>query len=266
MKGLTLMQPWDYAHVHLGKRVENRTWRIPRDRYALHTGQSRDMHGADFIEALTGQQIDWSKIVPSAIFAVCDIIQIVEIDPTERPEQMSIQLRLDLRAADPDMQIIGPLRSGHAKIVPEQRKWAFGPWAHVYEEKTFRILPKPVPCKGHQGLWELPAPVWTAVFEQMRWMPPVVLNRHVHGKPQGSVYIGRPSKWGNPFGWTWTPSTQYVVPKEEVLQRYEDWLLDRKQAHLVADARRELCGRDLVCSCAPRPCHGDPLIRIANAA
>jgi hypothetical protein len=27
----------------------------------------------------------------------------------------------------------------------------------------------------------------------------------------------------------------------------------------------ELRGRDLVCFCAPRPCHGDLLLRLANA-
>ena len=26
-----------------------------------------------------------------------------------------------------------------------------------------------------------------------------VLNKHKHGIPQGAIYIGRGSKWGNPF-------------------------------------------------------------------
>lgn len=70
------------------------------------------------------------------------------------------------------------------------------------------------------------------------------------------VYIGRPSKWGNPF----------VLSREseraEVLARYEEWL--KTQPVLMEAARRELRGKRLVCWCHPKPCHGDVLARIAN--
>jgi Domain of unknown function (DUF4326) len=70
------------------------------------------------------------------------------------------------------------------------------------------------------------------------------------------VYIGRPSKWGNPF----------VIgrdgTREEVIARYEAWLL--QQPELVA-ALPELAGKTLGCWCAPRACHGDVLARLANA-
>lgn len=69
------------------------------------------------------------------------------------------------------------------------------------------------------------------------------------------VYIGRPSKWGNPF----------VVGREgargECIERYEAWLLDSPE--LIA-ALPELRGLVLGCWCAPRPCHGDGLVRLAN--
>jgi hypothetical protein len=98
-------------------------------------------------------------------------------------------------------------------------------------------------------------------------MPPVVLNRHVHGKPQGSVYVGRPTKWGNPFVWDAKlarVSDVAVVPKDEVLTRFEEWVRHPRQARLVAESRVELRGRDLVCSCAPKPCHADTWLRVAN--
>ncbi len=70
------------------------------------------------------------------------------------------------------------------------------------------------------------------------------------------VYIGRPSKWGNPF----------VIgrdgTRDEVVARYEAWLLE--QPELVA-ALPELAGKTLGCWCAPRACHGDVLARLANA-
>ena len=42
---------------------------------------------------------------------------------------------------------------------------------------------------------------------------------------------------------------------------YERWLAD--QHHLLSALDR-LAGRDLVCFCAPRLCHGDLLLRLAN--
>ena len=69
------------------------------------------------------------------------------------------------------------------------------------------------------------------------------------------VYIGRPSKWGNPF----------VIgrdgTRDDVIARYEAWLLE--QPELVA-ALPELAGKTLGCWCAPRACHGDVLARLAN--
>jgi hypothetical protein len=71
------------------------------------------------------------------------------------------------------------------------------------------------------------------------------------------VYIGRPEKWGNPF----------IVGRDgargECIPLFERWLLDNAQ--LMA-ALGELRGLVLGCWCAPRPCHGDVLVRLANAS
>lgn len=84
---------------------------------------------------------------------------------------------------------------------------------------------------------------------------PKVLN--IRDSDKG-IFIGRPSKWGNPF----------VIGKDgtraEVLRKYRIWLLT--QAQLKADAKKELQGKDLVCFCSPKPCHGDILMQIANAS
>ena len=85
--------------------------------------------------------------------------------------------------------------------------------------------------------------------------PPRVLNKRHHGIPDGAVYIGRPSEWGNPF----------VIgadgSRDEVIAKYEQWL--RGNPHLMA-ALAELRGKDLVCWCAPASCHGDVLLALAN--
>jgi len=81
-----------------------------------------------------------------------------------------------------------------------------------------------------------------------------VLNKR---NSNDGVYIGRPSKWGNPF----------VIGKdgsrEEVVEKYEKWLLFEK-LELVVAAKKELKGKSLVCWCSPEACHGDVLIKIAN--
>jgi hypothetical protein len=80
-----------------------------------------------------------------------------------------------------------------------------------------------------------------------------VVNLRMH--PDFDVYIGRPSKWGNPF----------VIGKdgtrEEVIEKYEEYL--RNNLDLLA-ALPELKGKVLACWCAPAACHGDILLRLAN--
>ena len=85
---------------------------------------------------------------------------------------------------------------------------------------------------------------------------PHVLNKHKHGIPAGAVYIGRPSKWGNPF------EIGKDGDRDEVIGKYREWLF--KQPGLVAQAKSELAGKDLVCFCAPKGCHGDVLLEVAN--
>jgi hypothetical protein len=86
---------------------------------------------------------------------------------------------------------------------------------------------------------------------------PSVFNKHHRDAPPDAVYIGRPSKWGNPF----------VVGRDgkrgECVVRYEGWIEANKE--LQAQIKSELRGKDLVCFCKPHPCHGDILLRIANS-
>lgn len=84
----------------------------------------------------------------------------------------------------------------------------------------------------------------------------LVLNARRVGKTQpNAVYIGRPSKWGNPF---------VIGPdgsREDVIRKFEFYLL---QSELFTQLS-ELAGKDLICWCAPEACHGDVLLKYANA-
>lgn len=90
---------------------------------------------------------------------------------------------------------------------------------------------------------------------------PRVLNKRRDGVPDGAVYVGRPSKWGNPFSHRGDAKYE-VSTREEAIIHYRSWLLD--QPKLMADLH-ELRGRDLVCWCAPLPCHAWVLIDLANS-
>lgn len=69
------------------------------------------------------------------------------------------------------------------------------------------------------------------------------------------VYIGRPSKWGNLF------TIGKDGTRKEVVEKYAQWVLT--QPDLIASLW-ELEGKVLGCWCAPKPCHGDVLVRMAN--
>lgn len=74
-------------------------------------------------------------------------------------------------------------------------------------------------------------------------------------KEKYDVYIGRPSKWGNPY---------VIGPdggRETVINKYRDWILS--QPALMLDLKT-LKGKKLGCYCAPQPCHGDVLVELAN--
>lgn len=74
--------------------------------------------------------------------------------------------------------------------------------------------------------------------------------------PPGVVYVGRPTRWGNP----WRVEDLGAV---EAVARYRaDLLADPDR---VAVVRRELRGRDLVCWCRLDAfCHADVLLAVAN--
>jgi Domain of unknown function (DUF4326) len=80
--------------------------------------------------------------------------------------------------------------------------------------------------------------------------------------PENTVYVGRPTKWGNPF--RITPECD----RETAIARFRAWLLDpsRTEGPTIAEIQRDLRGRNLACWCRPDlPCHADILLEIANA-
>lgn len=79
----------------------------------------------------------------------------------------------------------------------------------------------------------------------------------VHWKKKPfDVYIGHPSKWGNPY-------TNRKISREEKIQLHREYILSNSE--LINEIKQELKGKILGCWCSPMPCHGDILAEIANS-
>ena len=87
---------------------------------------------------------------------------------------------------------------------------------------------------------------------------PRVWNKRERAVPHDAVYVGRPSPWGNDF------KIGRDGTREEVVAKYRLWL-EADDGTFRAAIRKHLRGKDLVCWCAPLPCHADVLLEIANA-
>jgi hypothetical protein len=78
----------------------------------------------------------------------------------------------------------------------------------------------------------------------------------VHCKKEPyDVYIGRPSKWGNPF----------VVganrSRAQAVEAYRKWIMSQRD---LLGSLQEIRGKILGCYCHPLSCHGDVLAELAD--
>jgi hypothetical protein len=114
-------------------------------------------------------------------------------------------------------------------------------------------------------------------------MPERIQRKRTKGwrMPEGALYVGRGSGWGNPWSFgehasapgTWWCSHSdgfgdgaYFDTREEAAAHavalYRELIT---HAHMAADFLTDLAGRDLACWCPlDQPCHGDILLEIAN--
>jgi len=83
-----------------------------------------------------------------------------------------------------------------------------------------------------------------------------VYNKIDGNYPSDCVYVGRGSYYGNP----------YVIGKDgtrkEVVEKYIE--LIENNPDLKELIKQQLKGKNLLCYCAPKLCHGDYLLKIAN--
>jgi hypothetical protein len=87
--------------------------------------------------------------------------------------------------------------------------------------------------------------------------------------PEGAVYVGRPSTWGNPFRIGQRDSMGHPRTVTSAVESYRHHLEQFLEGHPWRDVENWLTplrGRDLVCWCPlDQPCHADVLLELANA-
>ena len=78
--------------------------------------------------------------------------------------------------------------------------------------------------------------------------------------PPGCVYVGRPTKWGNPFTVEEYGRTQAVAKFRWAL------IWHQEQLGFTWEELAQLRGKSLACYCPiSAPCHADVLIEFSNA-
>lgn len=126
MRALSIIQPWPYAIIHLGKPVENRSWRTNfRGRFLIHASRGFDEHGYHWIRNEIGRwlpPIDWfprGGIVGSAVLRDC--------------------------------------------VQTHESEWFCGPYGFVLQ--GVKEIPL-IQCRGQQGFWEVPPDVEAAIVAE----------------------------------------------------------------------------------------------------
>jgi len=107
-------------------------------------------------------------------------------------------------------------------------------------------------------------------------MPKRIQRKRTKGwkMPPNTVYVGRPTKWGNPYPISRLLSRDgaivlfellFGIEPSEPLDNRQKFFRSRGEKYPVADVRRELRGKNLACWCREdQLCHADVLLEIAN--
>lgn len=85
--------------------------------------------------------------------------------------------------------------------------------------------------------------------------------------PDNTVYVGRPSKWGNPFKVGDASPNNYsvIIDRDHAVQLFLQTLEAKQEYGLLEEFLKPLKGKNLACWCKEgSPCHADVLLELAN--
>lgn len=127
---LTVWQPYAWAIAEGLKLVENRTW---QPRFDLQPGGLLAIHAA-------AREVEASHVASVRENAVRAGRGREVLEPHEY-----------VRGALVALVTLDRVVSSPAELPPGQRCWWVGPYGWVFRDVI--PLPRPVPCKGQQGVW-----------------------------------------------------------------------------------------------------------------
>jgi len=157
VKTISLYQPWAQAVARGSKRIETRSWfthyRGPLAIHAgayKHLGTLRRWQNDWFWCGVLGvrlNSVDLAKVLPfGAVIAVCELVDVVPVkvlDPAELDE--------DRFPVFPDTQ--RPLRNYR---FTERMLGNYSAGRYGWVLDNVRVLKEPLPCRGRQGLFNVP--------------------------------------------------------------------------------------------------------------
>lgn len=128
-RALSIRQPWAWAIINGLKGVENRTWKSNyRGRLFVHAAKYEDLDSVSWVMARAADQLGIA---------------------THQAMESYLRHR-DLGCVIGEVQMIGCVEGRDAR---PQDPWYFGPCGFVLSDP---IRYKPIPCRGHLGIFPLP--------------------------------------------------------------------------------------------------------------
>ncbi len=149
------------------------------------------------------------------------------------------------------MQTTATHHTAHGTLTldPDAKRTVLGHNAHIADFIIDRVL--------QLGIVRMPTPAEAAnngAYPAIA-MPRVLNKRKLVHHPHGSRYIGRPSPLGNRFEIGRHGNRRQVV---------EQYIHDLARNPDLLARIGPLEGQDLICFCDPLPCHGHPVLLLAN--
>lgn len=162
MKAITILQPYAALIVAGAKIYETRSWDTPyRGKIEIHTGKNkpfeRDTEFYERAKAHLGKGVD--ELPKGAIIAIADLTECFQVVGGNNGERWM--------ESKPAMNPDGTFKRGEdghrigwQEIpVPEGDELMFGHFGigmYAWKLENITPLPKPLPFRGNQRLWEVP--------------------------------------------------------------------------------------------------------------
>jgi hypothetical protein len=151
MKALTLWRPWSDAIVRGPKAIENRGWwhrSIVGETIAIHAGTRFDADGFVAMRRLWRGAPD-STVSPQGIVGVARVCGVIAPGEGEDGHECPVVL-----AGIPGVHVDA-----------DARWWSGRSFGWILDQ---RVAIEPVPCRGAQGLWNVPLPIEAVVRDRVR--------------------------------------------------------------------------------------------------